>query len=67
MIFLESNVLIVPLWNWNQSAPNNFKSAYDGSNCTFMELKYVRKTCKEIERKYGSNCTFMELKLEYII
>ena len=32
-------VLIVPLWNWNER--NAFDLSHnDGSNCTFMELKY---------------------------
>ena len=33
-------VLIVPLWNWNSSF-HPFFSRISGSNCTFMELKYM--------------------------
>ena len=32
-----------------------------GSNCTFMELKYVLQV-QQKEQKHRSNCTFMELK-----
>ena len=38
----------------------------DGSNCTFMELKYkFPKSMREPLRR--SNCTFMELKWEYAV
>ena len=33
-----------------------------GSNCTFMELKWLSKLSKALRDKC-SNCTFMELKL----
>ena len=33
-------VLIVPLWNWNMIDDSNFRSQFEGSNCTFMELKW---------------------------
>ena len=34
-----SNVLIVPLWNWN-IASSPFENSKVCSNCTFMELKF---------------------------
>ena len=33
-----------------------------GSNCTFMELKYLKQESRNFHGKC-SNCTFMELKL----
>ena len=35
-------VLIVPLWNWNERG-NADVAGQDGSNRTFMELKYGRE------------------------
>ena len=35
----ESEVLIVPLWNWNMKELERKYIAYLSSNCTFMELK----------------------------
>ena len=35
----ERVVLIVPLWNWND-AKQQYSTDHEGSNCTFMELKY---------------------------
>ena len=40
-------------------------SARQRSNCTFMELKYV-KEAEFIEKAQSSNCTFMELKLRQL-
>ena len=34
----ESNVLIAPLWNWNELKSDNMNQ-FLGSNRTFMELK----------------------------
>ena len=34
----ENNVLIVPLWNWNDELDNSTAEAIS-FNCTFMELK----------------------------
>ena len=36
----DKGVLIVPLWNWNKSEFEKEVLAYEGSNCTFMELKW---------------------------
>ena len=35
----EGKVLIVPLWNWNNLVNLYIGNGYNGSNCTFMELK----------------------------
>ena len=59
-VMSNNNVLIVPLWNWNESTareielPNSF-------NRTFMELKYLEKMLKELVLR-SFNRTFMELK-----
>ena len=37
--------------------------AYPGSNCTFMELKFVIVAWSLLVL-IGSNCTFMELKFD---
>ena len=34
-------VLIVPLWNWNIESSSGITKS-DGSNCTFMELKFAK-------------------------
>ena len=60
----EVQVLIVPLWNWNEES---FVSAIQkgGSNCTFMELKFPDDPIKS--DKLSSNCTFMELKYGIVV
>ena len=56
------NVLIVPLWNWNE-ARNWITIDNQRSNRTFMELKCI--ICRLAEANpFRSNRTFMELKLE---
>ena len=36
-------VLIVPLWNWNKGNKDGYDKGYNGSNCTFMELKSLNE------------------------
>ena len=43
---IVDKVLIVPLWNWNDQRQKRLGALW-GSNCTFMELKYVNKTNAE--------------------
>ena len=38
-VFVRGNVLIAPLWNWNEYKDKVAAIAQDGSNRTFMELK----------------------------
>ena len=40
---------------------SNFRAQFEGSNCTFMELKSVQGQAALMQGR-GSNCTFMELK-----
>ena len=40
-IQLANDVLIVPLWNWNNKPPA-IEPIAESSNCTFMELKLRR-------------------------
>ena len=37
----DSGVLIVPLWNWNKLI-KVVRMFEESSNCTFMELKYLK-------------------------
>ena len=53
-------VLIVPLWNWNNASPIMIKINFS-SNRTFMELKFG-KGRQIVPSCSRSNRTFMELK-----
>ena len=53
-------VLIVPLWNWNDSDIKIGAKSL-GSNRTFMELKYFTSIAVRVATT-RSNRTFMELK-----
>ena len=63
---ISTDVLIVPLWNWNRCRPHAEAEATAGSNCTFMELK-CRTAIHHQIRVQSSNCTFMELKLDELL
>ena len=38
----HGDVLIVPLWNWNLANTLAVPAGNSCSNCTFMELKWLR-------------------------
>ena len=61
----RSNVLIVPLWNWNSVLTKALRTCRS-FNCTFMELKSGKNGGPSMARN-GFNCTFMELKFSWVL
>ena len=57
----EEEVLIVPLWNWNNDTTYQVQKRNAGFNRTFMELKYIINYRGDWV-KGSFNRTFMELK-----